>query len=164
MGAKCAPTYGNIFLGWWEEKIVYPSVTFKNQVRNWYRYIDDVFFVWLGTKEDCIEFIDGLNSNPHNIFLTHSVSNSTIAFLDLKIFVRGNRLATDLFRKPTATNALLEFNSFHPWHTKVGVPTGQFLRVRRNCTLDQDFLSQARDLTDHFKQRNYPKHIISTAF
>ncbi|CAJ0965363.1 unnamed protein product [Ranitomeya imitator] len=83
---------------------------------------------------------------------------------DLKIFVRGNRLATDLFRKPTATNALLEFNSFHPWHTKVGVPTGQFLRIRRNCTLDQDFLTQARELTDRFRQRSYPKRVVSTAF
>ncbi|CAJ0952492.1 unnamed protein product [Ranitomeya imitator] len=164
MGAKCAPAYAIIFLGWWEEKHVYPSPTFQNQVRFWHRFIDYIFFVWLSTRGDCIEFLDGLNINPHNIFLTYSISDSVITFLDLKVFVQDNRLATDLFRKPTATNALLDFTSFHPWHTKVGVPTGQFLRVRRNCTLDRDFSLQARDLTDRFRQRGYPKHVILTAF
>ncbi|CAJ0919731.1 unnamed protein product [Ranitomeya imitator] len=52
----------------------------------------------------------------------------------------GRSLATDLYRKPTATNSLLDFTSFHPWHTK------------------------ARDLTDRFHQKGYPKRIISTAY
>ncbi|XP_069600613.1 uncharacterized protein [Ranitomeya imitator] len=164
MGAKCAPTYANIFLGWWEEVFVYPSLAYQHHVRNWHRYIDDLFFIWSGSREGCTDFIHSLNSNPHNIFLTHSISNSSTSFLDLRIFVQGNKLVTDLFRKPTATNALLEFNSFHPWHTKVGVPTGQFLRIRRNCTRDQDFLMQARDLTDRFRQRSYPKRVVATAF
>ncbi|XP_077143578.1 uncharacterized protein LOC143806667 [Ranitomeya variabilis] len=34
-----------------------------------------------------------------------------ITFLDLKIFPYENGLATNLFRKPTATNALLDFSS-----------------------------------------------------
>ncbi|CAJ0952195.1 unnamed protein product [Ranitomeya imitator] len=85
-------------------------------------------------------------------------------FLDLRIFPHEQHLATNLFRKPTATNALLEFSSFHPWHTKVGVPTGQFLRVRRNCTLDHEFSIQARELSDRFSKRGYPKRVLSTAY
>ncbi|XP_077155825.1 uncharacterized protein LOC143818374 isoform X2 [Ranitomeya variabilis] len=164
MGAKCAPAYANIFLGWWEEKFVYPLPSFAAHVHAWVRFIDDVFILWRGTKEECEEFIGNLNSNPFNIFLTHSLSTSETTFLDLKIFPHEGRLATDLFRKPTATNALLDFSSFHPWHTKVGVPTGQFLRVRRNCTRDHDFSIQARDLSDRFRERGYPRHIISKAY
>ncbi|XP_077148180.1 uncharacterized protein LOC143808889 isoform X2 [Ranitomeya variabilis] len=164
MGAKCAPAYANTFLGWWEEKFVYPLPAFATHVHAWLRFIDDIFILWKGTEEDCVEFFNTLNSNPYNIYLTYSFSASEITFLDLRIFSHGNGLATDLYRKPTATNSLLEFTSFHPWHTKVGVPTGQFLRVRRNCTRDCDFSVQARDLTDRFQQRGYPKRIISMAY
>ncbi|CAJ0917088.1 unnamed protein product [Ranitomeya imitator] len=164
MGAKCAPAYANTFLGWWEEKFVYPLTSFAAHVHAWYRFIDDIFILWKGTKEECILFFDHLNTNPHNIFLTYSISASEITFLDLRIFPHEKHLATDLFRKPTATNALLEFSSFHPWHTKVGVPTGQFLRVRRNCTLDRDFSIQARELSDRFLNRGYPKRVVSTAY
>ncbi|CAJ0921591.1 unnamed protein product [Ranitomeya imitator] len=164
MGAKCAPAYANTFLGWWEDTIVYSSPLFVAHVHAWYRFIDDVFMIWKGTKEECITFFDILNSNPYNIFLTYSISNSDITFLDLRVFPYEQHLATNLFRKSTATNALLEFSSFHPWHTKVGVPTGQFLRVRRNCTLGYDFSVQARELSDRFRHRGYPRRVISTAY
>ncbi|CAJ0968772.1 unnamed protein product [Ranitomeya imitator] len=164
MGAKCEPAYANTFLGWWEEKFVYPSLSFATHVHAWFRFIDDIFILWKGSEEDCVDFFNNLNCNPYNIYLTYSFSASEITFLDLKIFPQGNGLATSLYRKPTATNSLLAFTSFHPWHTKVGVPTGQFLRVRRNCTRYDDFSIQARDLTDRFHQRGYPKRVISKAY
>ncbi|CAJ0929938.1 unnamed protein product [Ranitomeya imitator] len=164
MGAKCAPGYANIFLGWWEDKFVYSSPLFAAHVHVWYHFIDDVFIIWKGTEEECVAFFDNLNSNPHNIFLTYSCSARDVTFLDLRVFPHEQHLATNLFRKPTATNALLEFSSFHRWHTKVGVPTGQFLRVRRNCTRDCDFSIQARELSERFRYRGYPKRVISTAY
>ncbi|CAJ0964297.1 unnamed protein product [Ranitomeya imitator] len=129
-----------------------------------HRYIDDVFFVWLGTETECVQFLQDLNTNVHNIFLTHLMSTTSVTYLDLRIMAEDRRLATDLFRKSTATNALLEYSSFHPTHTKVGVPISQFLRVRCNCTHDVDFLSQAQELTNRFRQRGYPKRVISSAF
>ncbi|CAJ0963544.1 unnamed protein product [Ranitomeya imitator] len=137
---------------------------FQEKVRHWHRYIDDVFFLWLGTETECVQFLQDLNTNIYNILLTHSMSTVSATYLDLKISVEGHRLITDLFRKATATNSLLEFNSFHPLHTKVGVPISQFLRVRRNCTHDADFITQAHNLTRRFKQRGYPKRVISSAF
>ncbi|XP_077155826.1 uncharacterized protein LOC143818375 [Ranitomeya variabilis] len=44
MGAKCAPAYANIFLGWWEEKFVYPLPSFAAHVHAWVRFIDDSSF------------------------------------------------------------------------------------------------------------------------
>ncbi|CAJ0951789.1 unnamed protein product [Ranitomeya imitator] len=134
MGACCAPAFANIFLGWWEETIVYNSDSFRKHVQHWHRFIDDVFFKW------------------------------TVTFLDLKVSVREDGLITDLFRKSTATNSLLRYDSFHPLHTKRGIPVGQFLRIRRNCTLDEDFSFQSRALTTRFRDRGYAKKLISTAF
>ncbi|CAJ0941359.1 unnamed protein product [Ranitomeya imitator] len=98
---------------------------------------------------------------PHRTF---SYSSSSVSFLDLNIMCRNGNLTTCLYRKPTATNNLLEFRSFHPFHTKKGIPIGQFLRSRRNCTLDDDFQKEAQDLTRRFKRRTYPKKCVSQAY
>ncbi|XP_077134800.1 uncharacterized protein LOC143788791 [Ranitomeya variabilis] len=164
MGARCAPALANLFLGWWELTRVFVSTWFKSKVRCWFRFIDDVFFIWSGTQEELQIFIDFLNDNVFNIFLTFSCSSSSVSFLDLNIMCRNGNLTTCLYRKPTATNSLLEFRSFHPSHTKKGIPIGQFLRSRRNCTLDVDFKKEAQDLTRRFQKRTYPKKYISQAY
>ncbi|CAJ0965326.1 unnamed protein product [Ranitomeya imitator] len=49
MGARCAPSFANLFLEWWESTFVFVSDIFKNRVRRWSRFIDDVFFIWSGS-------------------------------------------------------------------------------------------------------------------
>lgn len=56
------------------------------------------------------------------------------------------------------------FLSFHPEHLRKGIPKGQFLRVRRNCTNDSDFKEEAADLTRRFQARGYPRKTISKAY
>lgn len=56
------------------------------------------------------------------------------------------------------------FLSFHPKHLRRGIPKGQFLRVRRNCSDDNDFKTEAADLTRRFRARGYPHRVISQAF
>ncbi|XP_073408052.1 uncharacterized protein [Dendrobates tinctorius] len=117
-----------------------------------------------GTLDDCRLFVDSLNVNPWNIRLTSYFSQSEVEFLDLKLSLNGSRITTTLYRKPTSTNSLLHFTSFHPQHLKKGIPKGQFFGAKRNCNNRDDFLIQARDLTDRFKDRGYPKKVISNAF
>ncbi|XP_073425270.1 uncharacterized protein [Dendrobates tinctorius] len=100
MGARCAPAYANLFLGWWEELVVYSHVGFKTHCLKWLRYIDDVIFFWTGTEESCRSFISELNQNPYNIKLTFNISCTTVEFLDLSLslegqFFRAKRNCTD---------------------------------------------------------------------
>ena len=44
MGSKCAPNYGNIFMGWFEEKFIFPLLT--NLSDFYLRFIDDIFLIW----------------------------------------------------------------------------------------------------------------------
>ncbi|CAJ0956764.1 unnamed protein product [Ranitomeya imitator] len=164
MGARCAPSYANLFLGWWEESVVFEHGAFKAHCKKWLRFIDDVIMFWTGTEEDYHLFLADLNNNLLNIRLTSHLSRTSVEFLDLKIILDGSYIATTLFRKPTATNSLLHYSSFHPRHLKNGIPTGQFLRLRRNCSATADFNMEARKLTDRFKHRGYPKAIISSAY
>ncbi|CAJ0954784.1 unnamed protein product [Ranitomeya imitator] len=143
--------------GWWEESVVYKHVAFRERCLKWLRFIDDIVMFWAGTEEDCERFIADLNDNPHNIRLTSHISRTSVEFLDLKVSLAGPNVVTTLYRKPTATNSLLHYSSFHPRHLKNGIPTGQFLRLKKKCSLISDFQDEARILTDRFRYRGYPK-------
>ncbi|XP_069599809.1 uncharacterized protein [Ranitomeya imitator] len=128
MGARCAPSYANLFMGWWEETQVRPLPDFNSYVLRWFRYIDDLLFLWTGSETDCRDFITTLNSNGLNISLTACLSTTSVDFLDLKVMKVGNQIQTKIFRKTTATNNFLHFSSFHPQHLRDNLPKGQFLR------------------------------------
>ncbi|XP_077105052.1 uncharacterized protein LOC143759233 isoform X1 [Ranitomeya variabilis] len=117
-----------------------------------------------GTLEECKKFVADLNTNSLNIHLTSTISESTVDFLDIKLTIKENRVSSCLYRKKTATNNLLHYSSFHPTHLKNGIPKGQFLRLRRNCSSTTDFHRLAKDLTTRFTNRQYPKKIVSRAF
>ena len=59
MGTKCAPTYANIFMGWFEETFIYPLLTNKSLM--YYRFIDDIFLLWKGTENELKDFITTIN-------------------------------------------------------------------------------------------------------
>ncbi|XP_077145854.1 uncharacterized protein LOC143807803 [Ranitomeya variabilis] len=93
-----------------------------------------------------------------------NIGHELVEFLDLKLTIVQNRIITTLFRKQTASNNLLHFESFHPTHLRKGIPKGQFLRLRRNCSRTEDFLEESRQLTHRFRERGYPHRVISGAF
>ncbi|CAJ0937639.1 unnamed protein product [Ranitomeya imitator] len=101
-----------------------------------------------------------LNRNDLNIKLTFKFGRS-VDFLDLQIgALPEGDLVTSIYRKPTATNSLLHAESAHLPSTIKGIPVGQFLRVRRICSKDEDFHIQADDLTERFVQRGYSQKVI----
>jgi hypothetical protein len=67
---------------------------------------------------------------------------------------------TTLYTKPTDTNDYLEFSSSHPDHCKTGGPKGQFLRLRRICTRDDDFEFHCENMKQNYIRRNYPVRIL----
>ncbi|XP_069591607.1 uncharacterized protein [Ranitomeya imitator] len=78
--------------------------------------------------------------------------------------MKDNRIITNLHRKETATNSLLHYDSAHPIHLRNSIPKGQFLRVKRNCSTEEDFRAESKKLTDRFQTRGYPRKVISRAF
>ncbi|XP_056380387.1 uncharacterized protein LOC130275860 [Hyla sarda] len=167
MGSPVAPSYANLTLGWWESTIVFGEEDSKwnPHLIYWGRYIDDVFVVWSGSENLFKEFVEGLNHNPLGLKFTFEIDRDELPFLDVLIR-RGENglLETSTFRKPTSTNSLLRWDSFHPIPLKKGIPTGQFLRIRRNCSSMEGFNNQARDLRDRFVERGYPSDVLFTSF
>ncbi|CAJ0953057.1 unnamed protein product [Ranitomeya imitator] len=165
MGAACAPSYANLFLGAWERGIFLSDpVVHVDKVHHWIRYIDDVFFIWEGTIEHLNEFMSRLNVNDLNIKLTFSHGRQ-INFLDLDVFVSPQGvIETNVYRKPTATNTLLHASSSHRQSTINGIPIGQHLRIKRICSSQEQFQDQAQDLYHRFRKCGYSHRQIRKGY
>ena len=50
MGTKCAPSYANIFNGWFEQKFIFPLLA--NLSDFYLRFRDGIFLIWNGTKTE----------------------------------------------------------------------------------------------------------------
>lgn len=126
MGAAYAPNYAELYLGMWEEKFIYSNINpFRDFIRWYGGYIDDLFFIFTGTEQQLIDFHLYLNSTIPNIKLSLDYSNTGINFLDLKINIDGHgHLHTSIYRKSTDRNTILRTDSFHPKNIISNIPFG----------------------------------------
>lgn len=167
MGTAAAPNYANLTVGLWEQNAIHDSNTnpYHSKIKMWKRYIDDILLFWDGTEDELKHFLAYVNSSTPFLKFSMEFDTHTINFLDLTITkdARGD-IRTSIYRKPMERNTLLHANSNHPNHLKTNIPTGQFLRLRRNCSDPLDFETKAEDLKNRFKHRNYSSHCIENAY
>ena len=161
MGTRVAPTYANLFMRSLELEILEKSIK-KPLV--WYRYIDDIFFIWEHGEESLSEWIKYLNKYHKSIKFTAECSKSEISFLDTKVKKNTNgKLYTDLFVKPTDTNSYLKYDSAHPPQCKKSLPYSQLLRIKRICKNEEDFKTHKNQKIKEFTEKGYPKNILDQA-
>ena len=157
VGTKMAPNYAILFMGDLEEKIL-ESSPLKPLV--WWRYIDDIFFLWEHGEESLKLFLDHLNQAHPSIKFTSDYSETSINFLDVKVSRKGSRLATDLYVKPTDTHQYLDATSCHPNHCKTSIPFSQALRLNRICSEPKDFDVRCNELESWLIKRGYDQNFI----
>ena len=92
MGTNSSPAFANIFLGKFEEQFIYLII--QNLHKIYLRYIDDIFMIWTGTKEQFHAFINELNNKHPSIkFGDCKISDTEVNFLDTKVYIdEHNRL------------------------------------------------------------------------
>ena len=162
MGTPMAPSLANLFMGWLEDKIM-SSSPIKFPTDNWKRFLDDIFLLWPGTETELQTFTQFLNTVHPTIKFTVQSSQTQLPFLDILIKIKDGMLQTDLYTKPTDAHNYLHYRSAHPSHVKNNIPYSQFLRLRRLCSQEEDFVARCTDMTNHLKCRGYPSNIISKA-
>lgn len=115
----------NLYLGWWESPVVFGDETHEltERIGLWTRNINDIFIIWQGTKDEFAQFMTLLNDNNCGLRFTLEIHTNHLPFLDVLIS-RGDegRLNTTIYRKPTSTNSLLHWKSYHPVPLKKGYP------------------------------------------
>lgn len=88
----------------------------------------------------------------------------SVNFLDTTVFHDSeHKLWVKPYVKPTDYNTYLHYNSFHTRHLRNNILYGQFLRLKRNATDNDDFRRNAQRLRGQFLQRGYPPDIVVDA-
>ena len=72
----------------------------------WFRYIDDIFFIWAHGNNKLEKLLDDLNSFDNNIKFNHQSSKENVTFLDLIVKLSKGRLTTDLHIRLTPISSL----------------------------------------------------------
>ena len=161
MGTKAAPNYAVTTVNHFEQTHVY---TYHLQPILWIRYIDDIFSIWQHGEHELNMFIDHLNSCHPTLKFTHECSTKSVNFLDTTVILDNhNHIYTTVYSKATDTHMYLSYDSCHPQHCKTGLPYSQFLRLRRICTKEEDFVKNAKQHTNFFLIRGYPQHLLDKA-
>ena len=98
-------------------------------------------------------FVDFVSNFHPALQFSSTITETELPFLDINLRISEDRIQTSIFYKETDTHNYLHFSSFHPDHCKRAIPYSQFLRLRRLCSDDDDFLVRSRELMTFFTQR-----------
>ena len=161
MGIKMGPTYASLFVG-------YIKHQFYNQYNDpkpdlYRRYIDNCVGATSSTREEPNQFITAVSSFHLVLKYTWEISDTFLAFLNIKVSVEGNGLCTSVHYKPTDSDSYLLYSSSHSSDVKNSIPYSQFLRLRRLCSEDSDFSLKSEEICEFFNKRGYPASIVEAS-
>ena len=73
----------------------------KHKPLVWFRFIDDISFIWTHRENELEHFLKELNKTHPNLIITHESSKEKISFLDLSVRLSNGKLYTDLYIEAT---------------------------------------------------------------
>ena len=104
-----------------ELKYIYPYI--KDKTNMFLRFIDDLFMIWTGSKQELLEFMSDLNKKHPSIKFEFKYSQTKIEFLDVLVYKdHNNMLQTTIYRKQTDRQNCLDARSEHPKLLKDSIP------------------------------------------
>ena len=152
MGSRMGPNYACLFVGYVEQQIREQYTGFIPQLHK--RYIDNIVRAASCQRDELENFIDFV-SNFHPALQFTSKTEPDLPLLDITLRISEDRIQASIFYMEMDTHNCLHCSSFHPDHYKRAIPYSQFLRLRRRCSDDDDFLVKSREIMTFFTQRGY---------
>ena len=118
------------------------------------------FFIWTDGENELKSFMEKLNQfHPNSSFAIES-SKKEITFLDCKVNLFKNKLARDLYVKPTDTHQYLDNTSSHPEYTKKSIVYSQTLRLRWICSFETEFVKRNNEMKSCLLKTGNPERLI----
>ena len=165
IGTRAAPTFANLFMAKWEATLL--DMEPKHLIDFWRRFIDDIFFIWYGTKSELESFITMANTLMPSIKVTCEFNFDTKAvnFLDTTVFIDSEGyLRTDLYQKDNMKISYLLPSSAHPSHISQNIPYSLAYRLKRICWSDELFAKRLLELEEALVCRGYKRKSLKDIF
>ena len=157
MSSKMGPNYACLFVGYLEEAILSQCTGFIPQLHKC--YIDDVVGAACCDRKDLEDFINHVSDFHPVLQYTHTISETSLPFLDINLHKSGNHLQSSVYYKETDTHSYLHHQSSHPRHSKNSLPYSYLLRLGRFYSDDHNFTTKAQEMCGFFQERAYPSDL-----
>jgi hypothetical protein len=136
----------------------------NNNLQQYHRFIDDLFFIWSGSERDLWQFqrfIESPDSNPTGLKFTIEVGFDYINFLDISLYVDYRRkIQTTLFRKPLNNFLYIPHFTHHPPACLTGFIKGELFRIQSLCSTSLEKNINIASFFKHLIYRGYPKRYL----
>ena len=99
------------------------------------------------------QFLYKQKSSVSYLVKESSHTNTSLAFLDIKVSIEGNVICTSVHYKPTDSHSYLLYSSSHTSHVKNSIPYYQILRLHCLCSDDSE-------ICDFFNKRGCPASVV----
>ena len=165
MGSNLSPLMADIFMNNLETTMIVKHHLFIKHIKFWTRYVDDVFAIFKGTEDDLKEFLIFLNTVHANIRFTHELEiNSSLSFLDLNIHRTSNTISFDIYRKPTATDHVIPYQSSHPLNIKLAAFHALFHRLLSIPLNQISYKTELNNIKQIARNNGFPDDLIFTLY
>ena len=147
-------------MGYMEERLLNEKNKNRQGVPKMYlRYIDDIYAVFENSSE-AMQFLETLNSFHKNIKFTIEKATEKISFLDVQIDLNETGYNTSVWRKPTNTGFLLNFNAKCPKIWKSSLIMCFLHRAKFICSKEVLFKNEVNNICNIFLKNGYPQWFI----
>ena len=131
-GGSESTCIANIFVKWCLDKVLlaHADIAPKNKIENRLRFLDDLWFLWLGSGRQFDIFLESLNKIGSEFGITFKGKiGKKVNFLDVTTEIKGTKIETSMFIKPTDAKCFLNRKSNHSNHIFQAIPFSQFRRA-----------------------------------
>ena len=132
-----------------------------------YRFLDDIFGNWTGTREQFHQFTNSLNTFMSDYGIVFDIAKiqfgKIINFLDIIVDISGDSLETDIYIKPTDSPNLLNRESFAPRHLFKSIPFSQYRRAVVICSNTDLKEKQFNRITNKLISNGYSTNELKVA-
>ena len=165
IGKSISGPMAGIYLRWFEYTFVRNS-KFNSQILLWRRMRDDVLIIWKKCADfDLNDFKQYLNSLEKRVQWTMELEeNNTLAFTDILITRKDDKLITKVYRKATHTNKYINWRSCNAKEILIGTMKTLIFRAHKLCDLPEDLQEELLFLKDTFISNDFPPKVVDRVF
>ena len=139
---------------------LYPADFVHWFIRNYFRFLDDVFHKWL-RHFDIKAFSEAINElDPDLKFIMDEIMRRS-HYLDVLMKIEKGSLMLDIYHKPTNAFGYLRYTSCHPPHTKKNIAKSLGKRIVGIVSHNRE--ERIDQLRTHLRSRGHPKDVINAS-
>jgi len=157
MGSPLGLLLANVFMCHLEERL-----SDNDLIPSFYRcYVDDTLEIMPGidAAESFLDVLNGLHPSIH--FTMELSSNDSIPFIGTLITKNGNKLKTQVYRKPTNTGLLLHSQSHTDLRYKKCLIKTMVHLAKELSSTHQAFVDECKHLKSMFHYLGYPSSLVN---